>query len=76
MSKGFESDSGKAKVTINTDEVKKLLKKYKNIKRYMKSPMYTLKVMEGNEKIVSDLLSEIDEHEKKVEELSEDENEE
>jgi hypothetical protein len=61
MTQGFESDSSKAKVTIYTDEVKKLLKKYKKIKKYMKSPMYTLKVMEGNEKIVSELLEETDE---------------
>jgi hypothetical protein len=61
MTQGFESDNSKAKVTIYTDEVKKLLKKYKKIKKYMKSPMYTLKVMEGNEKIVSELLEETDE---------------
>lgn len=57
MSEGF--DSGKAKVTIYKDEVEKLLKSYKKIKKYMKSPLYTVKIMDGTEKVVSELLNEI-----------------
>ena len=56
MSNGFDNDSNKIKVNLNTDEVNKLIKKYKKIKKYMKSNVYKLKVIDGTEKVVSDLL--------------------
>jgi|SaaInlV_120m_DNA_3_1039746.scaffolds.fasta_scaffold174151_1 hypothetical protein len=56
MSSGFDSDSNNLKVNLNANEVNKLIKKYKKIKKYMKSNVYKLKVMGGNEEIVSDLL--------------------
>jgi len=58
MSEGFSEE--KIEVAINKDEVNKLLKKYKKIKKYMKSPLYQVMVMDGTEKIVSDLLNETD----------------
>lgn len=63
MSSGFDSDSNKLKVNLNADEVNKLIKKYKKIKKYMKSNVYKLKVMDGNEEIVSDLLKDQDKSE-------------
>ena len=54
---GFKDD-GKAKVTIYKDEVGKLLKQYKKIKKYMKSSIYEIKTMDGTEKVVSELLNE------------------
>lgn len=54
---GF-GDDGKAKVTIYKDEVSKLLKQYKKIKKYMKSSIYEIKTMDGTEKVVSELLDE------------------
>jgi hypothetical protein len=54
MSEGFSEE--KIDVSINKDEVKNLLKKYKKIKKYMKSPLFTVKTMDGTEKIVSELL--------------------
>jgi len=48
------------KVSVYQDEVKKLLKKYKKIKKYQKSPLYAIKVMDGTEKIISSLLEEIE----------------
>jgi hypothetical protein len=57
MSGGF-SDS-KLKVIIKEDEVEKLLKQYKKIKKYMKSSFYEVKKMDGTEKVVSELLNEI-----------------
>lgn len=59
MSKGFEK--GGLEVTIYKDEVKKLLKSYKKIKKYMKSPLYQVKVMDGTEDVVSNLLKDLDE---------------
>ena len=58
MSEGFSEE--KIEVAINKGEVNKLLKKYKKIKKYMKSPLYQVMVMDGTEKIVSDLLKETD----------------
>jgi hypothetical protein len=54
MSEGFSEE--KIDVAINKDEVKNLLRKYKKIKKYMKSPLFTVKTMDGTEKIVSELL--------------------
>jgi len=58
MSEGFSEEN--IEVSINKNEVKNLLKKYKKIKKYMKSPLYTIKEMDGTEDIVSNLLKEID----------------
>jgi len=58
MSEGFSEE--KIDIAINKDEVKKLLKKYKKIKRYMKSPLYQVHVMDGTETIVSELLKDSD----------------
>jgi hypothetical protein len=49
---------GKAGVLIDDNELDKLMKKYKNIKKYMKSPLYQVKVMDGTEKLVSNLIKE------------------
>ena len=58
MSEGFSEE--KIDIAINKDEVKKLLKKYKKIKKYMKSPLYQVHVMDGTETIVSELLNDTD----------------
>lgn len=58
MSEGFSEE--KIDVAINKNEVKKLLKNYKKIKKYMRSPLFAVKTMDGTEKVVSDLLKEID----------------
>ena len=54
MSEGFSEE--KIEVAINKDEVRSLLKKYKKIKKYMRSPLYSVKKIDGTERIVSDLL--------------------
>jgi effector-binding domain-containing protein len=61
MSSGFGAEKikdGKAFVTIHTDEVSKLLKEYKKLKKYMKSSLYKVKVMDGTEETVKNLLEE------------------
>lgn len=55
MSEGFNN---KLKVEINSNEVDKLLKQYKKIKKYMKSSLYEVNKIDGTEKVVSELLSE------------------
>jgi hypothetical protein len=58
MSEGFSEE--KIEVAINKDEVKNLLKKYKKIKKYMRSPLFAVKTIDGTESIVSDLLKDTD----------------
>ena len=41
------------------DEIQKLTKRYKKIKKYMKSPIYDLKQMAGTEKVVYELLNDL-----------------
>jgi DNA integrity scanning protein DisA with diadenylate cyclase activity len=59
MSEGFNN---KLKVEINSDEVDKLLKQYKKIKKYMKSSLYEVKKIDGTEKVVSELLKEYEDN--------------
>jgi hypothetical protein len=58
-----EKNDKNLEVSVYQDEVKKLLKKYKKIKKYQKSPLYTIKVMDGTETIISSLLGEIENNE-------------
>jgi hypoxanthine-guanine phosphoribosyltransferase len=60
MSNGFNDD--KLKVVIKQNEVDKLLKQYKKVKKYMKSPLYAVKVMDGTETYVSQLIKEAEEN--------------
>ena len=45
-------------IDVNADEVKNLKKKYKKLKKYMRSSLYEIKVMDGNEKTITKLLKE------------------
>lgn len=51
MSNGF-------KVSINKDEINKLIKKYKKAKKIMKSNLYQVQVMDGTETYISGLINE------------------
>lgn len=65
MSAGFGGEKlkdGKAVVVIDDNEVDKLLKKYKKIKKYMKSPLFTVKTMDGTENYVSQLIKEAEDN--------------
>ena len=62
---GFRNESSadnKAEVIIYKDEVEKLLRKYKKIKKYMKSPLFAVKSMDGTEEYVSKLVEEAEEN--------------
>ena len=65
MSAGFGAEkikSGEATVVINDNEVDKLLKKDKKIKKYMKSPLFAVKTIDGTEVLVTSLLKEAEEY--------------
>ena len=56
MSKGFNEDKNSEFEYI--DNVQELLKKYKKIKKYQKSSLFTVKTMDGTEGYVSKLVEE------------------
>lgn len=60
MSEGFSEE--KIEVAIYKDEVKKLLKKYKKIKKYQRSSIFEVKTMDGTETYVSELIKEAEEN--------------
>ena len=55
-------DSGDLNVKMNLDYLKDVKKKYKKIQKYMKSPLFAVRVMDGNEKVVSKLLREFEDN--------------
>ena len=57
--KGFDKDS-KLNVSVSKAEVDKLLKKYKKMSRYMKSPLFAVKQMDNNEKVITKLMKKLD----------------
>ena len=51
-----EIRSGDLNIEMNLDAINDVRKKYKKIKRYMRSSIYTIAMMDGKEKIVNGLL--------------------
>ena len=60
MSEGFSEE--KIEVQIYKDEVKKLLKQYKKIKKYQRSSIFEVKTMDGTEKYISELIKGVEEN--------------
>lgn len=58
MSEGFN----KVKVNIDKDNLNNLIKKYKKLKKYQKSSLYTIKTMDGTETTISSLIQEAEEN--------------
>ena len=54
------------KVEMNAEEYKKLLKKYKKTKKYMKSNLFQIKMMDGTEQFVTQLLKEAEQAENEL----------
>jgi hypothetical protein len=52
----MSEDSIPLNVNIDPDEMKKVMKKYKKLKKYMKSSLFEIKKIDDNEKIISKLL--------------------
>jgi hypothetical protein len=53
MTKGFNVD-----FDMSTNEIDKLLKEYKKIKKYQKSNLFTIKSIDGTEDVVSKMVEE------------------
>jgi len=60
MSEGFSEE--KIEVKIYKDEIKKLLKHYKKIKKYQKSSIFEIKTMDGTETYISELIKDVKEN--------------
>lgn len=60
MSEGFSKE--KIEVSINKNEVEKLLKTYKKIKKYQKSSLFAVKTMDGTEELVSKMIQEVEDN--------------
>lgn len=58
MSNNGFGDVSKATVIIQKEEVQKLIKQYKKLKKYMKSPLFKVKAMDGTEDVIKNLLDE------------------
>lgn len=48
--------NNKPKVTLNFDGINEIVKEYKQIKKYMKSNLFHIKIMDGTETKVKNLL--------------------
>lgn len=55
-------DSKRVKMKMDLSQIQGIQKKYKKIQKYMKSSLFAVKVMDGNEKVVSKLLKEFEDN--------------
>ena len=49
-------ENAELKVELNSDHIAVIKKQYKKVRKYMRSPIYEVRIMDGNEKVVSSLL--------------------
>jgi|TARA_B100001093_G_scaffold57000_1_gene48200 hypothetical protein len=55
MSDGFD-----VKVEMPREDIDKLLKQYKNLKKYQKSNIFAVKTMNGTEDLISKMIKEVE----------------
>ena len=60
MSVGFNNPQGdgKAKINVNVDAVTEVAKQYRKLKKYMRSPLYEIKTLDGTETTIKNLVDE------------------
>lgn len=59
--KGFADDpnkDGNIRFNINSEEINKIIKKYKGLKKYQKSSIYEIEKLSGNDTIIDKLVDE------------------
>ena len=58
---GVGSTSPKeVKVNLDPETLRKVMKDYKRLKRYMKSPLYQIKKMDGKEEVIAKLMEDLE----------------
>jgi len=60
MTKGF--DDFDVEVEMPEEDIDKLIKTYKKLKKYQKSSLFAIKTMDGTEKVISKMLEEAEEN--------------
>ena len=53
-------DPKDVKVNLDPATLKKVMKDYKRLKKYMRSPLYQVKKMDGDEKVITKLMEELE----------------
>jgi hypothetical protein len=61
MNKGFNNDL-EVEFELPKQDLDKLLKQYKKVKKYQKSSLFAIKSMDGTEDIVSSLIKEAEDN--------------
>lgn len=61
MKNGFSRSDIEVEFDVKEDDVKRLLKKYKKIKKYQRSAVHEARVLSGQEDIVTELIKEAEE---------------
>jgi len=60
MSKGF--DEFDVEVEMPREDINKLVKKYKKLKKYQKSSLFAIKTIDGTEKVISEMIREVEDN--------------
>lgn len=58
MKKGFNDSNFDVEFELPKEQINKLLKEYKKIKKYQRSNLFTVKLIDGTENIVSKMTNE------------------
>ena len=56
----MNSEGSELRVNLDPYTLKKLMKDYKKIKKYMRSPIYQIKKMDGSESTITKLMQELE----------------
>ena len=57
MSNGFDVE-----FDLPEEDMKKLLKKYKKLKKYQKSSLFVIKTIDGTEEVISKMVKEVEDN--------------
>ena len=60
MSKGFDIES--VEFELPKEDMKKLIKKYKQLKKYQKSNLHTLQKLDGKKTVIDELIEESEDY--------------
>ena len=61
MSKGFDVES--VEFVLPKEDMRKLMKQYKKLKKYQKSNLHTLQKLEGKKTVIDELVEESEDYE-------------
>lgn len=56
----MNSEGSELRVNLDPYTLKKVMKDYKKIKKYMRSPIYQIKKMDGSESTITKLMQELE----------------